>query len=63
MTGLMDEKEAAALIGCSIGLMRKWRLHNQGPAYSRIGRLVRYQERDLIAFIEASRIPQGEVQR
>ena len=54
---LLDEKGAAAYLGCSVGLMRKWRLFDSGPAFCKLGRLVRYRQEDLVAF-ERSR-PRG----
>ena len=56
---LLNEKQAATYLKCSVGLMRKWRLFGHGPAYCRIGRLVRYREADLATFIEASRVDMG----
>jgi len=56
---LIDEKEAAAWLGCTVSAMRKWRLLGKGPAFCRIGRLVRYSEGDLVAFVAASRVQPG----
>lgn len=53
---LLNEYEAATILCCSIGLMRKWRLYGGGPGYCRLGRLVRYSEADLVAFIQANRV-------
>ena len=53
---LIDEKQAAAWLGCTVSAMRKWRLLGRGPAYCRIGRLIRYNETDLIAFMDANRV-------
>jgi len=58
---LLTEKGAAAHLGCSVGLLRKWRLLGGGPAYCRLGRLVRYSEVDLQAFIESNRVVPEEV--
>jgi hypothetical protein len=44
------------MLGCSIALMRKMRLFGSGPAYSKVGRLVRYAEADLAAFIAKNRV-------
>ena len=56
MDGLLNEKEAAQYLGCSVGLMRKWRLFGQGPRVHKIGRLVRYTQADLTEFVEASAV-------
>ena len=55
---LLNEQEAADILGCSPALLRKMRLSHDGPAYCKIGRLVRYPEPDLIAFIESRRVNQ-----
>lgn len=53
---MLNEKQAAQYLGCSVGMMRKWRLLGNGPAFSKLGRLVRYSEADLAAFVEANRV-------
>lgn len=50
---LFNEHDAARVISCSVALMRKWRLFGEGPTYCKIGRLVRYRQADLDAFLEA----------
>jgi predicted DNA-binding transcriptional regulator AlpA len=52
---LLTEEEAARILSCSTALLRKWRLIKDGPAYCKVGRLVRYPEADLRAFIERNR--------
>jgi Helix-turn-helix domain len=56
MESIFDEKKAAHDLGCSVGLLRKWRLSGEGPAFCRIGRLVRYRGEDLAAFLAANRV-------
>lgn len=56
MNELMDERQAASFLGCSVGLMRKWRLFGHGPVFCRLGRLVRYRHEDLAAFVEAKKV-------
>ena len=53
---LLDEKNAARMLGCSVGLLRKWRQSGEGPAYCRLGRLVRYRDVDLSVFLVATRV-------
>jgi hypothetical protein len=53
MSHLLNEHEAANYLGCSISLLRKRRLFGEGPAYCKIGRLVRYRQDDLAEFIAA----------
>jgi hypothetical protein len=56
---LFDEREAARVISCSVALMRKWRLFHEGPAYCKLGRLVRYRQEDLHAFLDSHRVETG----
>lgn len=59
---LLDEKDAARLLGCSTALMRRWRQQGAGPPYLKISRLVRYDRQDLSAFLNRQRIKTaGEV--
>ena len=59
MDRLFDERSAANVLSCSVALLRKWRLFHEGPAYCKIGRLVRYRQEDLNAFLEAHRVTTG----
>ena len=56
---LFDEREAAKMISCSVALLRKWRLFRQGPAFVKIGRLVRYRQEDLTAFLDSHVVVTG----
>jgi hypothetical protein len=53
---MKNEKEAAVILGCTISALRKWRLLGKGPAYCKIGRLVRYADADLAEYLDASRV-------
>ena len=53
---MKNEKEAAIVLGCSVAALRKWRLLGKGPTYCRVGRLVRYSEADLAAYLDANRV-------
>jgi predicted DNA-binding transcriptional regulator AlpA len=55
-SNVLNERQAANMLGCSVALMRKWRRLGKGPSYSRIGRLVRYQHEDIDEFLEANRV-------
>jgi predicted DNA-binding transcriptional regulator AlpA len=51
---LVDEREAAAILGAEVRTLRNWRALGKGPRYCKIGqRLVRYHRADLASFIEA----------
>jgi hypothetical protein len=56
---LFNERDAARVIACSVALLRKWRLFDEGPAYCKIGRLVRYRQEDLDAFLDSHRVETG----
>ena len=56
MGRLLNEQAAARMLACSAALLRKWRLYGGGPAYCHIGRLVRYSQADLSAFIESRKV-------
>ena len=53
---LHNEKQTADYLGCTVSALRKWRLLGKGPVYRKIGRLVRYAEADLLAYLEANRV-------
>jgi predicted DNA-binding transcriptional regulator AlpA len=53
---VLNERQAASVLGCSVALMRKWRLFGAGPLYCKIGRLVRYRQADIDSFLEAHRV-------
>jgi len=53
---LLNEEAAAEMLRCKPALLRKWRRVGGGPAFYRVGRLVRYREADLLAFVEAHRV-------
>ncbi|MGH8146479.1 MAG: helix-turn-helix transcriptional regulator [Rhodanobacteraceae bacterium] len=48
---LVDEAEAAAILGCAVQTLRNWRWRRTGPRARHVGqRLVRYHRADLAAF-------------
>lgn len=50
---LMDEKQAAEFLAISPRTLQAWRLTGGGPAFKKIGRVVRYDSADLATFISA----------
>jgi hypothetical protein len=60
---LMNEQEAVEYLNCKVSTLRKWRLLEKGPVYIQVGRLVRYSEADLIAFMDANRVQPAGVER
>lgn len=52
---LVNEIEAARMLGISVKTMRRWRWAGRGPVFHKIGGAVRYHPDSLEAFIEAGR--------
>jgi predicted DNA-binding transcriptional regulator AlpA len=50
---LVNEKNAAQILGCTVSALRRWRREMRGPQWVRLGRLIRYQDRALEAFVAA----------
>lgn len=48
---LMTEQQAADILVIGVKTLQKWRGHGDGPKYVKVGRCVRYAERDLEEFI------------
>lgn len=53
---LLTEKQAAAFLNTSIRTLQGRRFNSQGPAYIKLGRAVRYLQKDLEAFLAGNRI-------
>lgn len=52
---LLDNAAAARFLGLGERTLENWRGQGTGPAFLRIGRSVRYDPRDLAAWIDANR--------
>lgn len=52
----IDEKEVSKIIKRALPTLRNDRHYGRGIPYSKIGRSVRYETRDVIAFMRARRI-------
>ena len=52
---LINETEAARILGLSPKTLRRWRWAGKPPRFIRIGAAIRYDPADLAAFIEAGR--------
>jgi len=48
----LTEQEAAQIVGVTVHALRAWRWRKQGPKYLKLGSAVRYQMRDLNAYLE-----------
>jgi hypothetical protein len=52
---LLDETNAARILGLSVKTLRRWRWAGKGPAFLKIGGAVRYDRDDLEGFIASAR--------
>jgi hypothetical protein len=52
---LLNEHEAAEILGLSVKTLRRWRWAREGVAWIKLGSAVRYAPADLQAFTEAGR--------
>ena len=52
MERLLDQNEAAQLLGLSVRTLERHRLSGTGPRFTKLGRLVRYRQCDLVDFID-----------
>lgn len=54
---LLDEGSAAAVLGVSVRTLQRWRHRGCGPVFVKLGRgrgrLCRYREADVLAFLDA----------
>ena len=55
LTPLLNENEAAALLGLAVATLRRWRSDGRGPRFTKLGDSVRYERESLSAFVEAGR--------
>lgn len=50
---LIDTGPAAEMLGLSDHTLENWRYLNKGPRYFRVGSRIKYDERDLEAWLES----------
>jgi len=55
----VTDVEAAKILSVSPQTLRNYRHLGHGPAYSKRGRMVRYQIRNLLSYMEQGRIDPG----
>lgn len=55
MPEFLNIEQAAARLKVPVSTMNFWRLKGIGPAWSKIGKRVFYQEADLLSWIESRR--------
>ena len=52
---LMNEKQAAKRLGVGDKCLQAWRVKGGGPVFLKVGRLVRYTQTDLDAWLSTRR--------
>ena len=52
---LLNETEAAAMLGLKPATLRRWRWEGRGPRFRKIGGAVRYRPEDLTIFVDSAR--------
>jgi hypothetical protein len=58
---VVDEIQAAKILGRAVQTLRNDRHLRQGPAYIKLGRSVRYQVKDLIDYLQRNKIDPEKV--
>ena len=53
-------KQVSAYLGVSEPTLAKWRCRKQGPSFTKVGRVISYKGRDLLAFEDRCRVETGE---
>ncbi len=53
ISDLLDEVELAEQLGVSRSTLQSWRYTGKGPRYLKLGRLIRYRNADVAAFLSA----------
>lgn len=51
-TDLVDEARLAARLGVSRSTLQSWRYAKRGPRYIKLGRLIRYRNADVDAYLQ-----------
>ena len=59
---MLTDEEAAKIMGIKPRMLRSWRVRKIGPVWSKIGRLVRYEENTLYEWLKAQRVTLQEEQ-
>lgn len=54
ISDLIDEVELAERLGISRSTLQSWRYAGRGPRYMKLGRLIRYRNVDVDAFLSAA---------
>jgi hypothetical protein len=57
---LLTPRQAADALKVTPAALSRFRLESRGPAFLKVGRLVRYTRRDLEDYLDSSRIKAGK---
>jgi len=52
---LLNNEQAAEILGLRPGTLEIWRLQGKGPIFRKIGRLVRYVEADVFSWLDGQK--------
>jgi predicted DNA-binding transcriptional regulator AlpA len=55
----IDERELAAMTGLKVKTLRRWRVFGKGPRFHKLGGSVRYELRDIEAWLESCPVGGG----
>jgi predicted DNA-binding transcriptional regulator AlpA len=53
---LQDEKQTAEILGIKPNTLAKWRLTGAGPKFARVGSAIRYDPKDVEAWLESRKV-------
>lgn len=56
---LLTPDQAASILAVQTKTLSHWRYTGEGPAYTKVGRLVRYRRADLDAWVDAQTVTPG----
>ncbi len=59
MAELLEQEEVAKLLRVTAGCLAQWRFQKRGPAYVKVGRLVRYEKAALEDWLRDRRVEVG----
>ena len=54
--GLLNESSVTKILNCEVKTLQAWRCRGGALPYVRVGRLVRYKNEDVLAYIESRRV-------
>jgi hypothetical protein len=58
---LLSPKEVSELLGVSTGTLRSWRERNDGPAFLKVGKLIKYERDGLEVWLAATNLHRDDL--